>query len=87
MNPVASLSQSPILLLVLDAEQDIQAADVGHLLPQHPMAVLQLSKYSPPAVCRSGSEQSPVDWNALASAVVRMVADAKKKATGFCFSQ
>jgi hypothetical protein len=73
-----------VRLVVLDLDDTLDAASLAEFLPAGRMQLKPLlaSAFGAPRVVRQGSAKSPVDWDGLSAAIVRVVAEARDSAGG-----
>src|SRR5437867_1910629 len=72
------------IVLILDVDDKVPDAAILSLLPPERSKFLpvRLSDFGAPPVSRQGASKSPVNWDGVAAAVVRMVSHAKDQAKG-----
>jgi hypothetical protein len=70
---------SPVRLIVLDLDDSLDLDTLASFLPggRSQMSPLLVSGFDAPRVVRQGSAKSPVDWDGVAGAIARLVAEAR----------
>ena len=71
---------SPVRLIVLDLDDSLDLDTLVSFLPggRSQMSPLLVSAFDAPRVARQGSAKSPVDWDGVAGAIARLVAEARE---------
>jgi hypothetical protein len=75
---------SPVRLVVLDLDDSLDLDSLASFLPggRRQMPPLLASAFDAPRVVRQGGAKSPVDWDGVAGAIARLVADARESGAG-----